>query len=352
MLRKIIIFFVVFISHYSWSNEMSIVFACSIYNLDGVLIRNYGGEHCIFEPNGNYLIAETNGNLSYRDKTNKIIWTTPNLWAHHGLNKNSDDDFLIMSSEYDKKFNPPVRVDIFYKISKFNGQILAEYSLLKNFHEYSGGKKISAEILWPLDWQTSPNGSTKEATHANSFYEINLKNETSKFFNNGDYIVNIQGKIPRILILDRHNLKLKHRLLAPDYFLHDVQVIAKNQIIYFNNTPGSKNMSREKVIQVRNQFYGKSRIEVFDVSIGNKSAKSYFEKNEPLFFMPKGGSIQILNDKSILTIDSNNGSYRILQIGKDGKMLKTIDMKNSGKLGIAYAKMINLSSFLKNNIGL
>lgn len=352
MFRNIILFCFIFVSNHTWPSEMSIVFACSIYNIEGTLLRNYGGEHCVFEPNGNYLIAETNGSLSYRNKSNELIWRIPDLWAHHGINKSKNNYFLVISSEYDYSFKPPIRFDVFYKISHSDGKILAKYSILENFNEFSGGKKLSENYLWPLEWTTSSTGAKKEATHANSFHEILLKNEKSFFFNDGDFIVNVQGKIPRILILDKDTLKLKYSFLPPDYFTHDVQVISKDQIIYFNNTPGSKKISRENIVQLRNKSNEKSRIEIFNLAKGKKSIKNYFEKNEPLFFMPIGGSIQILDDQSVLTVDNSNNSFRILQITKNGQIVKTIDMKNSGKLGITYAKMTDLNSFLKNNIGL
>ena len=261
----------------------------------------------------------------------------------------SNGNFLILSSEYKYILNKNIRFDVFYIISKINGTILSKYSLYENFKLYSNGINIQQKLLWPLDW-TIVKDSKFEATHANSFYQIQgLKNDTN-FMKNGDYIINVLGRIKKILIFDGQNFNLKNMVTPIPYFLHDVQVLPDGSLIYLNNILGSENMSRSSIVNLRSLNRGQSRIEIMDIT--NNKNQSYFTNDQYSFYMGSSGSLQHFPDGSILTLDFRDNTSTALLLSRSKEVLKKITMNKSGKIGIAYIKIKKLSLFLKKNIGI
>ncbi len=323
--------------------------ACTIYNMGGQIIRDYGGHHCLFESNGNYLIAETDGSLNYRDKNNLLIWSRPMTDAHHGLSKDSDGNFLVMSSDVGKFFKHKIRFDKFLKLSKKNGHVLVNFNLRDNYEGYSGGVQLRQQHLWPL--LPVINNVRFEASHASSFNQISGLIVPSPHFSNGDYLLVILGRIRKIIILDGLTLKIKNIFNPQPYFIHDAKVLPDGKLVWLNNIPNSEKFSRAEVIKLRNEMSGNSTIEITDLS-KQPSINSYFAQDHTSFYMPVGGSFQIFRDESIITLDYTNQESRIIMLTKNKNLIKKISMKQSGKIGLAYIRLEKLSDFLKVNIGL
>lgn len=330
-------------------SEQYLTSACTIYDLNGKLIREYGGEHCIFEDNGDYLISEKDGDLNYRDKFHKIIWSLPKFGVHHGLNTDTKGNFLVLSSEVGNVLDKKARFDKFSIVSKNNGRILFEYSLLQHFDEFLNGQKLNPKDFWHLE--IIYNDAKLEASHANSFYEIHDLVKDSNNFKNGDYVVNVLGAYGKILIFDGNNFKLKKLLTTIPKNIHDVQVLPDGSLIYFNNTYGVEKLAGDPLLKALASRSLRSRIEIMDTGLNN-NARAYFANDLTRFIMKVTGSVQKFSDGSILTLDLTNRKSAALFISKDNELMKKIDLSKGGKIAVPYIKIKKLSSFLKNNIGL
>lgn len=324
--------------------------ACSIYDLNGKIVRDYGGHHCLFESNGNYLIADMDNSLKYKDKFNKTIWCLPNIYAHHGLSVDSEKKFLVMGSTSTTKLNKKIRFDVFYKISH-EGKIESKYDLKEKYYEYSNGQQLSSDLLRSLGPAEIFDNIKHEASHANTFNQINSLTLEDSIIKNGDYLINSGGVLPHMLIFDKKKFSLKKIIRTPTNLIHDTQMMSNGNIIFFNNFPGEEHMStREERRQHHLSPTMRSIVETYNIA--NANISPYFTINNFEYFMPFAGSVQIFQDGSALIVDFKQGVSSIFFLKKDQSLIKKIVMDNSGKLGIAYIKLIDLSGFLRKNIGL
>ncbi|MBC7713825.1 MAG: hypothetical protein H7177_10830 [Rhizobacter sp.] len=338
-------------NHFS-KDENYLFSACTIYNFKGEMVRGYAADLCSFEDDGSYLISDTSGDLIYKDKFNRPIWTLKNIYAHHGIQKDSNGDYLIISSDIQDVYGHKSRFDLFYRIARNDGKILAEYSLFKNFNQISDNDKPSRQDILPQNWFTDLK-VPYEITHTNSFYQVDKpQNNPDQILQQYDFIINFQAKsIGKILVLDGENFTLKQKMRPYPYFIHDVQALENGSLLYLNNSPDSEVMRGEDILRLRTRTTGSSRVETMSLSSG--VVQNYFDSNEPApFLMHVAGSIQRFDDGTILTTDTSNKTSNFVFINKEQKVLKRIDITKYCPNGIGFVKLANLSQFLKNNIGL
>ena len=325
---------------------------CEIYNQDLNLIRQYGGQYCVFEVDGNYLMIQSDNNLVYRDKFNKIIWEIENSGVHHLINTNIEGNFLTLSSSFlITKDGKEVRTDVFSILDKNTGTVLFKYDIANEYPDFS--KLTMAEHLTHL-WliPQEDNSIHYEKTHANTFYQATNLLLDSPYLSNYDYIGTIIGPSPRLIILDSKTLKLKKTIATEALQFHDTQILPDGKIIYFHNMP---TVTREQPdsTEVKKDIKSRSIIEV--LSGDNYSKKdSYLMKESTKFFMPYAGSVQVFENGTILVNDFNikESESSFLFIEKNGDLIKKFSLKKTNPFPARYVKLLNLSSFLKNNIGL
>lgn len=322
------------------------VIFCTIFDAKGEVLRRYDGSLCLFHDDGRVFAAKTEG-LSAWNKNMAAIWQRP-YYVHHQMNWSLDKtQILALGSEFTQREGKLVRIDTLY-VFDLNGMIKKRFSFdEKTINKLSPDKMSSLqELLVP--WPSVKTETQYEYTHANSFYEIPTNSSAAKLaaFARGNYIVN-DTMSHRIIIFNR---SLKKILWSMDYIFwgghitHDVQVLPNGNLLIYAN-----------VAQVEN---GKkaSALHEFD-PIKKKIVWSFMEKPPHKFFSECCGGVQLLDNGNILYSDISSGQAYGIEITRSGKEVWRMsppdkDVKSGKKIHIHQIKRVDLSSFLKNNLGL
>ncbi|MBC7539769.1 MAG: hypothetical protein H7281_13190 [Bacteriovorax sp.] len=315
-----------------------LILSCSIYNMNGKRLRRYPGSICVFEENGNLLLSNNQKNeLSFFDPNMRILWKIP-MHIHHQINKTSDGDFLILSSESKIYRNKKIRFDRLIKIN-LKGEIVASFkfydhkkAILKNINK----RKLPLfKFGWDKDNQYL---GEAETSHSNSFYEIPVNDKSQLFpeLQAGNFIVNPNNN-GWIMILDHSLTHILKFIKPPADRIHDVQITEKGEILLYNNQ-----------VHYTQQIY--SELQIY--SYPDQNIIWNYHRNSSDFNYPDVGGVQLLGNDELLFSDIHIDSFKAILLNyKTKKELKVIIPEGYERLGAQQVKMQNLNSFLKLNKG-
>ena len=216
------------------------IIGCSIYDLKGKLVREFGGGVCLFLPDGSYIAGLFEEQQLYRvDKNQKILWRD-NVQVHHQLNLDlAGLHFLLMTGSEQKFKGKWVRFDRL-EIRDFENKSLHSFDFFKRREELLKIAGKNGDDLWEIPTRFQRRAKF-EFSHINSFYQIddNTLSKSHPAFAKGNYVVNANG-LRLIFILDAKLEKIlwslpqvpNHEGLAG---YHDVQVMPNGRLLIYNN---------------------------------------------------------------------------------------------------------------------
>ena len=310
---------------------------CSIYDLNGNLLRRYSGNLCFFEVDGHVLINHKNQNLTYYDSQMRTLWRLV-IHSHHQINQAANGDFLIISSEA-KEFNKKItRFDRFVRINK-KGQVIGDFSFAKVSDQFLSGELFPEKVVSKFDWdQDNSDIAEVEVTHANSIYEIPFNTNTDPAFQQGNIITSV-SKWPAIFIFDPKLQRIIKRInIQGARRHHDAQVLPNgNLLLYVNEQTLIKSIS--SILMELNLT-------------SQQQAMFYNGTKENKFYSSVGGGIQKINDNLYFFSDLAEGKPHATFINKKGDILKNLFLKGlTDTQYIQQAKILDLNNFLISNIG-
>lgn len=308
-----------------------LVQGCRVLDMDGVALRTFPGEMCLFFKDGSLVSAGPVG-MTFFDKHNTIKWEIPGLF-HHQLNLSHDGQrILALGSSNLPGAEGPIRWDKIMVIS-LEGKVL---------HEVSAAIIYSKKDATALDWTLSDvvkqqSGALTEGSHVNSIHEVPppAKGVTSAY-RPGDIIINsVQSGI---FVLSPDLSEVRERLILPDslgHQVHDVQMSQRGHLIYFNN------IHRQAVLT--NMF---SAIQEYDP----RQEKLVFEFTatpKDFFFSGICGGVQELDRDLVMFNDNLSGTYIYSRSKKKLiKSLRSTHFQNTILVGAPNVRAVDLTEFL------
>lgn len=322
-----------------------IVSGCTIYDLEGKIIRSYPGLFCIFHEDGSYLsYDEKNLVLTKYDKDLKKLWSF-NRHVHHEMKLTSSGDYLLNSSIVKKN----IRYDEILLLSS-HGKLIKHYSFYDHLKEIRRPKMDSP---YRTNWEQNLKFEF-EFTHLAASYEVprDMKLDDKIFAPKGSYLLSLNSLGSGVYILDEKMERiLDYRHLPVSRIFHDAQLYSPTELIYFYNTG---------VIhpELPKDF---AKVVIYDV-FKNKISKEFSGDFYALF----GGGVQVLSSDLFLISDTDSAFNLEIKdkISKHEvhRLLKGRVVFYSLKEGIVHevhfnqpmqqVKMWDLQSFLEKNIGL
>lgn len=323
------------------------IIGCSIYDLKGKLVREFGGGVCLFLPDGSYIAGLFEEQQLYRvDKNQKILWRD-NVQVHHQLNMDlTGRHFLLMTGSEQKFKGKWVRFDRL-EIRDFANKSLHTFDFFKRRKELMKIAGKNGDDLWEIPTRFQRRAKF-EFSHINSFYQIddNVLAKTIPAFAKGNYIVNANG-LRLIFILDAKLEKIlwsirqvsNHEGLAG---YHDVQVTSEGRLLIYNNMAFAPNeasgfhsavWSVDPVTQKRITLYEGTPLEAFASRIL--------------------GGAQLLPTGNLLLSDITKGG-RAFEVTSERKIVwqmmnPNVDPVSKRPLDIQQVKRLNVSEFLRLN---
>ncbi len=338
---------------YSKENRQKyfLVDGCQIYNVDGVLVRNFIFEMCSFMDNGSLLSADID-NLYIYDNKMRLEHSIKDVNAHHQINRDSKGNFLILGSDFGVHQKKPIRFDKFIVISP-KGVVLKSYSF-KDHADF-----ISQEPCSRIDEQIKSNDNKKQAkkyfkeafeySHFNSFYEIPPQKTPSSnpYFKEGNFVVNsstckkiyiFNSSLDKIVSsVDKNNGNIESEVFATRW-MHDIQPTEDSKLIIYRNTCSKKDLKCSSIDIVSNDL---------------KKTYFSFSRKKPInFYSPVCGGVQVLKDDSIIFSEVIDNLPYVTHVNRQGELIKAFPIQwTKYTLGIQRIQLLELNSFLKNNTG-
>ncbi len=248
---------------------------CDIYTLNRT-VRKYPGSMCIFLDDGSFISSTDNSIRRFTPKKT-VQWEIAGNF-HHQMNLSLDKSSLLVLSSELVNSKSIERNDVFLRIG-LDGKILGRKSAIEIMKE----KK-----LWPLYWDNEPllkvMKADVETSHFNSIYEIpeNTHSRTVPYLKAGNVIVNSLSLGIFILSPDfEQTLYHKTFSFSQDHTVHDVQVDANGEFLFFNN---------DNLNNTKNRIYH-SAIQRFD-PVKDVISFEYTAKEKEHFFSPSCGGVQ------------------------------------------------------------
>lgn len=327
-----------------------LVMGCKILDTNGVVLRSYPAQQCLFFSDGRYA-QRTQKSLKLMSPASEKIWTL-SMHTHHTLATTESGKLLVASSEIQNFGGQPSRFDVLHVVSQ-QGKIEHSFRFFEHWKEFELAAPAGSLRPRPFKWDRSafPDVET-EYSHVNSFYEIpeNPNSVPIKAFEKGNFVVNL-GNPGVVLILDPQLSKILWAKAAADVSsppspsLHDVQILRNGHLLLFANEvrrPGQP----EKLM---------SALEEFD-PLSGKSIWSYPISSDVGSYTEFGGSIQILDDDRVLFSENSKGGQAV-EINRQGREFyrvphPEIDQKIGLPFRIQEVKKFDLSNFLRLNSGI
>ena len=291
---------------------------------------------CLFEPNGNSVIANTNQSLVAYDENLKIKWERGPLDIHHQIEKSKfADQLLMVTSRYmpSRDFGL-IRYDELLVFSG-NGTLVKSFSFADYFKKYPQAVVGLPQIN---GWTTyNHERKTYEVNHGNSFTELYSVKDGKRVFTG--YIFNCIAQ-QKIYIFDTE-LKSIVKEIRTRKHLHTVRQYDEDHVVAYENA--------EEVGQT-------SSIQLISLKDGRYS--TLYESKNPLLSSVACSSVQVLPEDKLFIVHSNCSSPKN---GKDleGYYLEFVDLRQ--KKSFAYhieagfarqnGELINAETYLKKNIG-
>ncbi|MES2527782.1 MAG: hypothetical protein V4598_11870 [Bdellovibrionota bacterium] len=308
MKNTLVLFILIFISLplYGVAKFSDRYFAagCSLYNYQGVLIKNFPGSICVYLEDGR-VVSGTDKMIRLISPDREILWEKNGNY-HHQINLSPDGKRIYaLSSEVREEKGTSVRYDWFV-IFDLDGNVLAENSI-RHLEKDFLDNNIS------LFFQDLFQNTTKERSHFNSIFEIgDVKvNPAVPAIAKGNVIVN--SLFLGVYILSPDLKKVLHHFMIPGsagHLVHDVQILSDGNILIFNNESNPVDAP-----------YHSSALQILD-PVSLKSIYSFSgEKGIPLYSSHCGGA-QKLDEEFFLYSHMVNGAYIFSR--KTGKIVKSI----------------------------
>lgn len=334
-----------------------IVIDCSIFDLDGKIIKAYPGLDCVFEDDGSFISYDPEKfELTRFDKDLKKLWSLK-IHLHHQVKKMGNGDYLVNSSEFKPFGNfKKVRFDRILKVSK-DGKIINEFSYYKYLLSTTWAKSISP---FKTSWDENL-GDIYEFTHLASSYEVPYDVFDGKItYPKGSIVVTMNGGFKGITIVDPSFQKVMNYVrVSHNETIHDGQFTSPSEIMFFKNTTYLHPISLAE----------KASVKFYDVF--NKKIKE--EIYLDLYALFTGGA-QLLESDILFISDSNSGQKitpsNFIELNEWDVILKKTTHSNMKSRAIFYnrktkqveqlhfdfsfknAKLEKLTKFLELNKGI
>lgn len=320
------------------TNQQHLIIHCNIFNTSGALLRRFPGNLCLFENDGSLLMANNHNNeLSFLDPKMRLLWKKP-MHTHHQLNKASDGDFLVLSSETKIYRHRKTRFDRLLKINRA-GEIVATFNFYDHKNEILNNMNRNKFQLYHFEWdENNQDLGIAEVSHINSFYEIpsNKKSHLFPELTAGNFIFNPNNG-GLIMILDHNLTHILKFLRPPADRIHDVQITKNGEVLLYNNQ-----------VKYGHQIF--SELQIYSYPEMKLIWNYHRDSNE--FNNPSVGGVQLLDNNEMLFSDiHDDGTKSILLNLKTKKEIKVIAPEGFEKRPSQQVKMENLESFLKLNKG-
>ncbi|MFA6237000.1 MAG: hypothetical protein WC635_06700 [Bacteriovorax sp.] len=316
---------------------------CVIYNLSGEILRFFkGGQLCQFFQDGSYVIS-IKADLFKKTKSNRVLFKLANIYPHHQINLNNQNNLLVMGSDtYLTQKNEQIRIDVLYIISQ-EGNILKRFSFQGAIDILLKNRTITEGKFDKIPEFSSFTENKLELLHVNSFYQIPKQKQLNKnpYFKENNYVVNSNNS-PFLFILNESLDKIiqfipKDRPPFPN--IHDVHPTPEGNFIVYNNFDPK-------------DYIPHSKIEIYDSNL-EKKIFSYSRSKPTLFFSKIAGGSQFFSDGSFLFSEKVNDIPFINYVSKNSEIIKSTRLTwRRLSRGIQQVKVHDLSLFLKNNIPL
>lgn len=341
MLHKyiLILFFLLSCSHSKMANEFpstQILIRCHLFNMEGELIRQLPGRACHLDDDGSFVGIFNNNKMFV-----KFGPTLDRVWrhfdhAHHQINTNSSNHYLVMTSDFQMYKGVQTRFDTFLILDQIKGRILGRFRVAENVDVIPAATNALTGELYPFDWDEIHKDMAKvEYTHFNSFYEIPAPVSGMPEIEKGDYIVGGAKGSP-ILFLNKDLTKLKATLLIPEVAtLHDVQALNNgNLLLYIND------------FKKDSSYFGTSMIAEY-----NPKEKKLIKVFNDFHISTTGGVQKLENGNYFFSYHDKKGAYAMI-VSPNGEVIKKINFsyfRNSPH--IQQAKLRDFTKHLQVNTG-
>ncbi len=287
--------------------RLNLIAGCRVHNPEGLAIREFAGNYCLFFADGRYLSADATRLAMFKsDKT--IQWQIPGHY-HHQLNWSADKKHILaLTSNFEKVDGLTVRVDVLKKID-LDGKVVSEITSRKIFDDL----KIT-RITSPFDWDpSSKQKANHEISHFNSFYEIppGVRHPKMNSVVAGNFIANSTHSAAVILSSDLKTALARIQFPSSIYeTIHDVQVMKNGHVLFLNN---------EAVYDERTSG-PRTTIEIIDPLTKKNSYR--FQASPPeMFYTPLAGGVQQVSDDYLLISHITNAYFFLER--KTGKIVRS-----------------------------
>jgi hypothetical protein len=284
-----------------FSEGYRLVAGCSIFDLDGNILRSYPGGSCLFEDDGSLLSYDpAKLELSKYDADLRKLWTL-NLHVHHELKKTSTGEYLVNSSEVVPfKGRKRVRFDEVLLVS-IDGNIKKRFSFLKYFRSQPWFHYVMPTAS---TWEKNLKHDS-EVTHIAASYDIpfHVEQNGKIKYPQGSVIVTLTRGILGAVILDPQLKEVLDTLrLTHAEILHDGQFVSPSELMFFKNTSQIRPISESESASVK--FY-----DVFKKRISS-------EIHLDLYALYTGG-VQAVGEEILLISDSNSEKHPAERVTAD-----------------------------------
>lgn len=305
---------------------------CTVFkvNFD---VKVYPGSMCIFLDDGTFISASSNGIRRFKpDQT--MLWEVPGFY-HHQLNLSVDKKrILTLATDTIQREKHRERDDAFVVLDIETGRVL---------YRKSARDMITANKILPMRWRETPvlkeSNADIETTHFNSIYEIPANSGKASYLKAGNIIVNSVGLGIFILSPDLEKT-LYHNVnkFSFNHRVHDVQVTASGEFLFFNNQ-----------VDDLKESYRYSAIHKYD-PVTDRLTFEYTSQPKAFFFSPVCGGVQELDDDLLFFSHVLDGGF--LYSRKQKKMISAIPGTNGNifvQTPTQQIKMIDFSKFQENS---
>lgn len=214
------------------------VIGCGIFDSSGKEQKAYLGWICAFLPNGKMMIGD-GFTLTFYDKDMNVIWARDGHTHHMLTYSAADQTVLVISSRI---FGPQsrLRIDVL-EVFDIEGKQLKKFEFTR---------EMSRAFL-PMTYDNFVMPTVKmELTHVGSFYRIGKNRSGSRFFAEGNYLVN--DNFGALYVFNKELTKVIHTFETNGWNLGmfgDVQVTPAGSLLLYNNGNPHDPASRASLVE-------------------------------------------------------------------------------------------------------
>lgn len=290
--------------------DFYLVNGCQVFNFKGEKVRVFPGNQCLFLLNGNF-ITSSDTSLRMIKPNLEIAWEIKGHFHHQLRFGNNFKSFLALSSDTTMKGTEPYRVDRFLHIETETGKIIASAradELLKGKVEFAD-LQVSSQVANLINVK-------REISHFNSISLVPKLVAPSKlpYIKEGNIVVN-SLELGTCILNPEMTEVLYCRTFPQSQFhsVHDVTVIPKGGLMYFNNRTVTKTGGLSSSVQI----------------IEPDTMKMIYEWSatpRETFFSPMCGSVQLFGKDHLVISHVTAGIFIVERRTK--KIVKYIPQTN------------------------